>query len=189
MSFYGWIGLLFFVSSFLFSCLLDLGWVILSIIGGIFAIALYLLVTDLNSNTDLSFINLVRQKKYKHIIIIFLYSMFLGLLIELIGQFLLKLWYYPPIKIIPFLFILIPFFYVVFGIIVRETYLYLGKFFKSYLLKTVLTALILMLLIEAIDIFTLSWIYAPMNPIVLAVGWILLVLTFYVIPQKLKLFP
>lgn len=98
-------------------------------------------------------------------------------------------WYYPPVKIFPYVFIGVVIFYGIFGVIVRETFMYLSKFFKSIWINTISTALVLLFLMEGMNIFTKSWIYVPVHPIIFFLGWIILVLTFYIIPKKLNFFP
>lgn len=115
---------------------------------------------------------------------LFSYSMLLGIVYEFIGQFLLDFWYYPPqLNLIE-----LPIFWGVFGIIVREIFIFFEKKIKDILLNVLLTAIVLMLLIEGINIFTKSWTYSPVNPLLFFGGWILLVLTFYVIPKKIGIF-
>jgi len=50
------------------------------------------------------------------------------------------------------------------------------------MLKTMITALFLFAVIEGINMFTLSWVYVQVNLGVLLIGWLILVLTFYVLP-------
>ena len=99
-----------------------------------------------------------------------------------------NLWYYPPVEVTPNLFWALFIFWGFFGVIVREVFFYLDKFFKSNWIKVMLTAFILMILIEGINIFTRSWIYIPVNYLILYIGWVILVLTFHVVPEKFNFF-
>jgi hypothetical protein len=191
LSIYGWLGLFLAIISFVLAGFLKLSWLLLTFLGVAFAIGLLLFTIGLNSGSEISYVKLIMSNQSKKAKIIFFYSALIGLILEIIGNFVLRLWYYPALARFPVLFIGILFFYGIFGIVVRETYIYLKDIFHASTISTLLTAITLDYLIGGINAFTGSWIYQGifLNPLIVYLGWVILVLFFYVVPSKTGMFP
>lgn len=69
---------------------------VLNFWGVLFAFSLFYFTISLNSDSRISFANLIKNNQPRQAGVIFSYSMLLGLAYEIIGLSWLKLWYYPP---------------------------------------------------------------------------------------------
>jgi len=139
-------------------------------------------------------LDLIRKKKYKQFVFVYLGLFILGLLIEFVGRILLKLWNYPLlspifsnfIELFSYPFILMSF---------REMYNFLYSFIKKNIL-TVISAMLLGIIIwEVPNVFSKDWIYIipyisfeifHINIIVI-LGWVILILGPLYVYKLLKI--
>ena len=193
LPFYGYLGLAFLIFSFVLTFLfkeinltnvafLDRLWM------PIFALGLFLFSISLNSNSEKSFFNLIKYRHYKEAIIIMLYSIIVGAIYDVIGILIFKFWNYHLLVINPYFYFIIAICWAFFGVIVHELFLFLNRFFNSLLIKTILIGLFVIIIMEGLNLITQSWFYAPVHPLLFFFGWMILVFTFYPLPQKLKIF-
>ncbi len=182
---YGYFGLLIILISFILPNI-RLG--VYNFKGDIFALGLIFFVIALNSKSINSVHNIISDKRYINLIKIITYGIFLGIIYEIIGQFLLKQWTYEIAKYSISYNLVMFFYWGIFCLLVHECYTYLSRFFKIEYFVILVTALVLMILIEGFNLITRDWTYVIKNPVLIYVGWVILILTFYTIPNKLKIF-
>lgn len=150
------------------------------VIGGLFAVALTVFVDALLYRLDQrSFFQLMKDSSLVPIAI-FIAGALQGIVYEYIGSFSLDLWYYPTVRHKHKLFLLLPFFWALFMVIMQDVYTIFRSIGLSSSISFVLTALIPFALIEGINVYAKSWIYKGVlkPPVFLAIGWFILAYTF-----------
>lgn len=150
------------------------------VIGGGFALALTIFIDSVLLHlTNHSFFKLLEEGSFVPASI-FLVGAIQGIIYEYVGSFALGLWYYPTVRHKHLLFLVLPFFWALFMIIMQDTYAVLTTVGLSSSFAFILTALLPFALIEGINIYTKSWIYQGVlkSPIILAMGWMILSYTF-----------
>lgn len=148
--------------------------------GGLIICSLYLRKTKKNS-----IYYFIHNKKIKEILGIFLISGLVGILYEFIGQKIFSYWYYPLININYLLNFLLFFAWGMFGIVIRELFLYFEDKKINLFLNSIYVTLFLLISMELMNIFTRSWIYSIPNWFLFFFGWYSFVWTFYIIPKYL----
>ena len=160
-------------------------------IGSLYAVSLCIFMDLLLRNlTGESFLTLALDGSYIPAAV-FLAGAALGVLYEYAGSFALNLWYYPSVRHEHKLFLVLPFFWAIFMLIMQDTYAisrYLGL---SETMAVITTSLIPFALIEGINVYTKTWIYKGVlrQPVLLAVGWFILAITFVVLFNKYLINP
>src|SRR3989344_4252318 len=160
-------------------------------IGSLYAVSLCIFMDLLLRNlTGESFLTLALDGSYIPAAV-FLAGAALGVLYEYVGSFALNLWYYPSVRHEHKLFLILPFFWAVFMLIMQDTYAisrYLGL---SESMAIITTSLIPFALIEGINVYTKTWIYKGVlrQPVLLAIGWFIMTIMFVVLFNKYILSP
>jgi len=145
---------------------------------GVFLLFDYLSYLRKNKTT----LSILFSKKYKLFFRLYLYLFILGLLIELIGRFLLNLWHYPlvnPIIKNTLGFIFYPFILMSF----KEMYFFLKSFFKRKTITTISAMILGIIIWEIPNVFSKDWIYTiPIIKqeilginIIVIIGWVILI--------------
>lgn len=150
------------------------------VIGGVFALSLTFLVESvLHKSGDTSFIDLARQNSLVPVGV-FMAGALQGIVYEFVGSVALGQWYYPTVHHRRHLWLVLPFFWALFMIIMQDTYAISRSLGCSVIPSLVITSLVPFILIEGINIFTKTWIYERYlkSVALLVVGWFILTYTF-----------
>lgn len=150
------------------------------VIGGVFAIALtFLAESILHKSANTSFYDLSRQNSLVPVGI-FLAGALQGIVYEFVGSIALGQWYYPTVHHRRHLWLVLPFFWALFMIIMQDTYAISRDLGASIGVSFVITALMPFVLIEGINFYTKTWVYERLLKSVplLIIGWFILAYTF-----------
>lgn len=137
-------------------------------------------------------LDLLIKKQYKKFILLFATLAIFGLYIELIGNFLLKLWWYPYLNFY-FLIITIPLFYPFILMSFREMYNFVSSFIDNKIITAIFSMFLGIIIWEIPNIYSLDWVYDipyisleifGLN-IVVIIGWSILILCPFFIYHKL----
>lgn len=150
------------------------------VIGGIFAISLTFLAEALLYRVaNTSFYTLATASSLIPVGI-FLSGALQGVVYEYVGSVALGQWYYPTVRHRRHLFLILPFFWALFMLIMQDTYAICRYLHLSTTSAFIITSLVPFVLIEGINVYTRSWIYQRLLrqiPLLIA-GWFLMTLTF-----------
>ena len=150
------------------------------VLGGLFAIALTIFVDALLYKTDsVSFYSLARANSLVPAEV-FMAGALLGIVYEFVGSIALGQWYYPTIRHRRRLFLVLPFFWALFMIIMQDTFAICRAVGLTNLAAFVITSIVPLLLIEGINIYTRSWVYQRVLRSIpmLVAGWFLMTYMF-----------
>ena len=133
-------------------------------------------------NKNKTAFSLILNKKYKKFANLYIALAVLGYLIEFIGQYLLKWWYYPELSEIALL-ITIPIFYPFILMSFKEMYETIRSFLNNKTITVISAVLLEILIWEVPNFASKDWIYTityfpeyfGLN-IVIIIGWIFLII-------------
>lgn len=156
----------------------------------VFFVGLLLFVTGLNAGHKKSIIRCIKDKNWSKIFILIGFGITLGFIIEVLGQVVFDAWYYPPLQVLGSPGLLLLPSWGVFGILTHETFHFVSNFIKNIALNTVVSAVILMVFLEGINLFTQSWQYTESfnNLALWFVGWVILISVYVNMPHKYKIY-
>ena len=109
-------------------------------------------------------------------LVVFIAGCVIGMAWEYIGQFALDWWHYPSVRRHPWLLALLPIFWGIFMLIMQDGYALARLGGLGPITAALIATAILGLLIEAINLFTDSWVYTGWGSFIplLIIGWIIL---------------
>ncbi len=150
------------------------------VIGGIFALSLaFLTESILHKTANTSFYDLSRANSLVPVGV-FMIGALQGIVYEFVGSVSLGQWYYPTVHHRRHLWLVLPFFWALFMIIMQDTYAISRSLGASFVASIILTTILPFVLIEGINLYTKTWVYERLLkslPALIA-GWFVLAYTF-----------
>ena len=150
------------------------------VIGGLFAMSLTVFTESLLYRVGgISFYTLAKAGSLIPLGVFFAGAL-QGVVYEYVGSIALGQWYYPTVHHRRHLFLLLPFFWALFMVIMQDTYAICRAGGLDTAISFAITALIPFALIEGINVYTKSWVYQRLLRSVpmLIIGWFILAYTF-----------
>lgn len=150
------------------------------VIGGLFALSLTVFTEAILYREDhTSFFTLTEAGSLLPLAV-FISGALQGIVYEYVGSIALGQWYYPTVRHKRHLFLVLPFFWALFMVIMQDTYAICRSAGLDTAISFAVTAIVPFGLIEGINIYTKSWVYQRLLRSVplLIIGWFIMAYTF-----------